>query len=126
VIRVVIADDEADVCLLLKLQFGFLADFEVVGVAGDGADAVELCRTFKPDALVMDLLMPSTSGFEAIDQLQADLPDVTIVAYTGVAGDFVRDRMKDQQVPLVLKSGDVGPLADAIRAAVGQTAPQND
>jgi DNA-binding NarL/FixJ family response regulator len=126
VIRVVVADDEADVCLLLKLQFGFLADFEVVGVAVNGADAVELCRTLKPNALVMDLLMPSTSGFQAIDELQSDLPDVRIVAYTGVAGDFVRDRMKDQRVPLVLKSGDLGPLADAIRAAVNQTAAQND
>jgi two-component system nitrate/nitrite response regulator NarL len=123
---VVVADDEADVCLLLKLQFGFLADFEVVGIAEDGASAVELCRILKPDALVLDLLMPSTSGFEAIDELQAKLPDVRIVAYTGVAGDFVRDRMQQQGVPLVLKSGDVGPLADAIRAAVGQTAPGDD
>jgi two-component system, NarL family, nitrate/nitrite response regulator NarL len=118
VIRVVIADDESDVCLLLKLQFGFLADFEVVGIAGDGASAVDLCRTLKPDAVVMDLLMPATSGFEAIDELQADMPDVRIVAYSGVAGDFVRDRMGQLGVPLVLKSGDVGALADAIRAAV--------
>jgi two-component system, NarL family, nitrate/nitrite response regulator NarL len=123
---VVVADDEADVCLLLKLQFGFLADFEVVGIAEDGTSAVELCRILKPDALVLDLLMPSTSGFEAIYELQAKLPDVRIVAYTGVAGDFVRDRMQQQSVPLVLKSGEVGPLADAIRAAVGQTAPGDD
>ena len=117
-IRLVIADDEPDVCLLLELQFGVLDDFDVVGIAGDGATAVELCRNVRPDALVMDLLMPSVNGFDAIDEVRADLPDLKIVAYTGVAGNFVRDRMEQQKVPLVLKSGDVGPLADAIRTAV--------
>ena len=117
-IRVLVVDDEPDICLLLKLQLDFLPDFEVVGTAEDGADALEQCRMLKPDAIVMDLLMPGTSGFEAIDRLQAELPHVGIVAYTGVAGDFVRDEMVRQRVQLVLKSGEVGPLAEAIREVV--------
>lgn len=114
-IRVLVADDEPDVCLLLKLQLDFEPGFEVVGTVANGEDALEQSRTLSPDVIVMDLLMPNTSGFEAIKQLQDELPDIGIVAYTGVAGDFVRDEMLRQRVQLVLKSGEIGPLAEAIR-----------
>ncbi|HEX9549309.1 MAG TPA: response regulator transcription factor [Acidimicrobiales bacterium] len=117
-IRVLVVDDEPDICLLLKLQLDFLPGFEVVGTAADGADALEQCRALKPDAIVLDLLLPGTSGFEAIDNLQTELPHIGIVAYTGVAGDFVRDEMVRQRVQLVLKSGEIDPLAEAIREVV--------
>ena len=115
-IRVLIADDEPDVCLLLKLQLELLPDFEVVGTARTGAEAIEQCFVLRPDAVIMDLLMPGTNGFEAIDQVHSEIPEVGIIAYTGVAGDFVRDEMARQGIRLVLKSGEVGPLVDALRA----------
>jgi two-component system, NarL family, nitrate/nitrite response regulator NarL len=69
----------------------------------------------KPDAIVLDLLMPRMNGFEAIPVLQRDFPQIGIVAYTAVAGDFVRREMARLQIPLLLKSGDAAPLADALR-----------
>ena len=117
-IRVLVADDEPDVCLLLKLQLEFEPGFEVVGTATTGAEAIERSRAVHPDAVVMDLLMPGTSGFEAIEWFHSELPDVGIVAYTGVAGNFVLDEMSRQRVQLVLKSGEIGPLAEAIREVV--------
>ena len=120
-IRVLVADDEPDVCLLLKLQLEFEPGFEVVGTALNVADAIEQSRTLHPDVIVMDLLMPGTSGFEAIEWVHSELPDVGIVAYTGVAGDFVRDEMLRQRVQLVLKSGEIGPLAEAIREVVDRS-----
>lgn len=118
VLRVVVADDETDVCLMLRMQLGMQAGIEVVGVAADGAEALNLCRQLEPDAVVMDLLMPVMNGFQAIERLQEQLPGVAVVAYTGVAGEFVRHEMERMGVPLVLKSGDVRPLADAIERAV--------
>ena len=118
-IRVVVADDENDVCLMLRMQLGAQPGLEVVGAAADGSEALELCRQLEPDAIVMDLLMPVMNGFQAIEAVQRELPDVAIVAYTGVAGDFVRQEMARMDVPLVLKSGDVAPLVDAIRRAAG-------
>jgi two-component system nitrate/nitrite response regulator NarL len=120
-IRVLVVDDEPDVCLLLTLQLDFEPGFEVVGTSLDGADALEKCRTLRPDAVVLDLLMPGTNGFEAIEQLQSELPNIGIVAYTGVAGDFVRDEMRRQRVQLVLKSGEIGPLAEAIREVANRS-----
>ena len=117
VVRVVVADDEVDVCLMLRIQLSSQPGIDVVGVAADGAEALDQCRRLQPDAVVMDLLMPVMNGFQAIETLQQELPNVAVVAYTGVAGEFVRHEMERMQVPLVLKSGDIAPLAKAVRAA---------
>jgi DNA-binding NarL/FixJ family response regulator len=115
-VRVVVVDDEADICLMLRIQLSSQPGVEVVATAANGTEAVEACRREHPDAVVMDLLMPVMNGFAAIEALRNEFPSVGIVAYTGVAGDFVRQEMARQQIPIVLKSGDVGPLADAIRS----------
>lgn len=116
-IEVVVADDEIDIRLLLKLQlrqFGI----NVVGEAADGTEAVEVCEATKPDVIILDLLMPRTSGFEAIPMLQERCPGVKIVAYSAVAGDFARSEMDRHGIPLRLKNGDPEPLVAAIRSAV--------
>jgi DNA-binding NarL/FixJ family response regulator len=116
-VRVVIAEDEADVSLMLRMQLNAQPGIEVVAMATDGAEALDRCRELSPDAVVMDLLMPVMSGFQAIEALKVEMPQVAVVAYTGVAGDFVRHEMARLEVPLVLKSGDVRPLAQALLAA---------
>lgn len=116
-IRVLIVDDEDDVRLLLRLQLE-AAGFEVVGASPDGHTAVDDCAATRPDAVVLDLLMPRMTGFEAIPKLREISPDVVIVAYTATAGEFVREEMARLDVALVLKSGDIRTLAGAIEAGV--------
>ena len=118
-IRLVIVDDEPDIGLLLEAQFRLTGDVEVVGVAHEGGRAIELVRENEPDAVVMDLLMPGVNGFQAIDVLQREFPTVGIVAYTGVAGEFVRAEMERRGVEVVLKTGAPQPLLDALRRSVG-------
>lgn len=113
-LRLVVVDDEPDVLLLLRLQLSALPGLEVVGTALNGEDAIEACRKERPDGVVMDLLMPVSSGFHAIEVLQQEHPGIVIVAYTAVAGEYVRTEMERLGVPLVLKSGDVRPLVDAL------------
>lgn len=117
-LRVVIADDEPDVRLLLRLQLTGVADVEVVGEAGDGMEALDLCDRLEPDAVVMDLLMPRMMGIEAIEKLQQRHPTIGVVAYTATAGDFVRHEMERLGVTLLLKSGDVEHLVAALRRSV--------
>ena len=117
-IEVVVADDEDDIRLLLKLQlrqFGIT----VVGEASDGIEAIELCEKTKPHVVILDLLMPTMNGFEAIPELRRRCPDVQIIAYSAVAGDFVREEMDRHGVPLRLKNGDPEPMVSAIRQAAG-------
>ncbi len=115
-LKVVIADDEPDLRLLLRLQLKRADRLRVVGEAADGAEAVTIAIEAGADVVVMDLLMPGTSGFEAIGMLQAQAPHIGVVAYTAVAGDFVRAEMLRLGVPLVLKSGDPAPLVEALTA----------
>lgn len=120
-LRVLIADDEPDVRLLLRLGLRHHR-IDVVGEAADGLEVVERCAADPPDAIVLDLLMPRMNGFEVIPVLQRDHPEVGIVAYTAVAGDFVRREMARLDIPLLLKSGDAKPLAEALhRAAARRT-----
>lgn len=118
-IRVVIADDEPDVRLLLRLQLEHHG-FDVVGEAQDGSEAVSRCDQTKPDAAVVDLLMPRVTGFEAIPAIRRGHPGIALVAYTAVAGDFVRAEMAKLRVPLLLKSGDVTLLVAKLRELVGE------
>ena len=128
-IRVVVADDERDVRTLLAMQLR-RHGFDVVGVAVDGAEAIALCATFEPDAAVIDLLMPGVSGFEAIPVLRRAHPSLVMVAYSAVAGDFVRNEMARLRIPLLLKSGNATLLASKLRELVavaksaGQQAPR--
>jgi len=119
-VRVVVVDDEPDIRMLLDVQLKYAQGFEVVGLAADGGQAVELVEKLRPDAVVMDLLMPGVNGFDAISMLQQQCPEVGIVAYSGVAGDFVREEMDRRGVEVVLKSGDVGPLGRALRRSVAR------
>jgi len=120
-LRIVVADDEPDVRLLLRLQLQGIEGVEVVGEAGDGIQALERCRETRPDAVVMDLLMPRMLGIEAIDRMRQEMPEIGVVAYTATAGDFVRHEMDRLGVALLLKSGDITQLVAALRASAGQT-----
>ena len=114
IVRVLIVDDEEDVRLLLRSQLEH-AGYEVAGEAKDGVGALALCETERPDAVILDLLMPVMNGFETIPKMKTKYPDVAIVAYTAVAGDFVRNEMARMRIPLLLKSGNVTSLAATIR-----------
>ncbi|MDQ1437562.1 MAG: two-component system, NarL family, nitrate/nitrite response regulator NarL [Acidimicrobiaceae bacterium] len=116
-LRVLIVDDEPDVMLLLRVQLEGRPDVAVVGTASDGQEAIEQCHALQPDAVIMDLLMPRMNGFQAIEALARDLPDIGLVAYSAVAGEHVRDEMDKLGVPLLLKSGEVGPLVEALQQA---------
>jgi len=112
--RVLIVDDEDDIRVLLRSQLE-RAGYEVAGEAADGMECLNLCDKVEPDAVILDLLMPRVNGFEVIPKLKTKHPTIGIVAYTAVAGDFVRQEMQRLGIPLVLKSGQFSRLDAVLR-----------
>lgn len=122
-IKVLVVDDDVDFRVLLRVQLGMYDGIDVVATAGDGVEAIEQVADGGIDAVAMDLLMPRMNGFEAIEVIKRDHPEVAIVAYTAVAGAYAREQTDRLGVELVLKSGDQGELAEALkRAAAAETA----
>ena len=79
-IRVLIAEDSPVVHLVLvslfrKKELGI----EVVGVAGNGAEALEMCRTLKPDLVTMDVFMPEMDGLEATKRIMEESPTRIVI-----------------------------------------------
>ena len=81
-IRVLLADDHPLMTEGLRLTISSWEEFEVVGVASDGAEAVDLCRTLKPDIAILDMQMPKLSGPEVVCQIKAETPEMHVVALT--------------------------------------------
>jgi DNA-binding NarL/FixJ family response regulator len=86
-IRVVLADDQTLVREGLALMLSFVDGVEVVGVAADGEQAVELVTEHHPDVALLDLRMPRVDGIEAIRRLAETAPDVQVVVLTTYADD---------------------------------------
>ncbi len=84
--RILIADDHALFRDALKSLLG-ARDFDVVGEAKDGQEAIELAWKLKPDLVLMDLAMPEIDGLEATKRLAAELPELKVVVLTASDDD---------------------------------------
>ncbi len=117
-IRVFIADDHAVVRQGLRMFLSDEPDFELVGEAADGADAVRQVAELKPDVVLMDLLMPVLDGIGAIGRIRAEQPDTEVIALTSVlSDDAVVSAVKAGAIGYVLKEAAPEELLRAIRAA---------
>lgn len=117
-IRIIIADDHAVVRQGLRMFLGLDDDFEIIGEAQNGAEAVELAHKLHPDVVLMDLLMPVMDGITAIGQIRGELPDVEVIALTSVLEDAsVVGAVKAGAIGYLLKDTKSDELRRAIRAA---------
>ena len=81
--RVVLADDMLDFRLLMRLQLKRDNRFDVVGEAGDGAEAVKIVETERPDVVLLDLAMPVMDGLQAIPEIRKRSPGTKIIVLSG-------------------------------------------
>lgn len=88
-IRIVIADDNADIGNLVKEYLGSDSDFKVVGVTKNGVETLELVKSEKPDVLLLDIIMPELDGLGVLEALK-NLPDKPIIiVYSAISHDKV-------------------------------------
>ena len=88
-VRVLVVDDEPSLAELLSSVLRY--EGWEVRTAANGADAVRIAREFRPDAVVLDIMLPDFNGLEVLRRMRADIPHVCVLFLT--AKDAVEDRV---------------------------------
>ena len=128
-IKVVLADDEQLVRSGLRLILESEDDIEVVGEAGDGAEAVELTRRLDPDVVLMDVQMPVMNGIEATREIVAlgrDESSRVLILTTFDLDEYVYEALKAGASGFLLKRTPAEDLVAGIRVVAdgdGMIAP---
>jgi DNA-binding NarL/FixJ family response regulator len=106
--RLLVADDHSlfrdGIVSLLEA-----ADFDVIGQAGNGQEAIDKTRSLKPDLVLLDIAMPGMDGFEVLRRIKAELPQIMVVMLT------VSE--KDEDILTAIQNGADGYLLKNLDAA---------
>jgi DNA-binding NarL/FixJ family response regulator len=117
--KIIICDDQAIVRDGLEMLLKLESDIEIVGIADEGAAAVELVEKKKPDLVLMDLKMPVMNGVEAIRQIKLKHPDVKILVLTTYDDDeWVFDAIRAGASGYLLKDTPRDEVVKAIRGTI--------
>jgi DNA-binding NarL/FixJ family response regulator len=121
-LRIVVADDQRAVREALATVLDAEPGFEVVGLAADGDEAVELAHRLSPAVVLMDLRMPNVDGVAATRRLAAELPAVKVVVLTTFADDTsIMGALEAGALGFLTKDAGREQIALAVRsAAAGQ------
>ncbi|HRU95044.1 MAG TPA: response regulator transcription factor [Anaerolineae bacterium] len=117
-IRIVLVDDQAMFREGLRTLLTTQPDFEVVGEAANGGEALRLCATCQPEVVLMDLRMPVLDGVAATRQLHALYPDVRVIVLTTFDDDEdIFEGLRAGALGYLLKDASSAKLFEAVRAA---------
>ncbi len=116
-IRVAVVDDQALVRGGFATMLGLQEDMEVVAEAGDGAAAIEMARTHRPDVILMDIRMPGTDGLAATKTIvdSADWPVKVLILTTFDPDEYVYRALQAGASGFVLKDISPEDLVAAVR-----------
>jgi DNA-binding NarL/FixJ family response regulator len=123
-IRILLVDDHAmvrqDTRELLERQ----DDLEVIGEAGDGAEAIDLAGQLMPDVILMDVRMPGMSGIEATRRIKVQQPEIAILALSAYDdAQYVAAAKEAGAAGYLLKNARGSELVAAIRAVHTRGSP---
>ncbi len=85
--RVLLVDDHEAIRTVFRTALEMRPEFEIVGEASDGFDAVVAAGSLEPDVVVMDTNMPRMDGFEATQEIVQRWPDIRVLAFTSSGED---------------------------------------
>ena len=117
--RIVLADDHALVRQGFKALLGAVPDFEVVGEAANGREALQLIRTLAPEVVLMDISMPELNGLDATAHALRDQPQLKVIIVSmHASASYVIEALRAGAAGYLLKDADADELERAIRAVV--------
>ena len=118
-IEVVLADDDGGFVESLRTMVDEQPSLAVVGVAGDGLEAIELVDELEPQAVVIDLHMPRLDGVSAVARMRQDHPRLCLIAITGDTAPELHRAVEEAGADVVLMKDH---LADALADQIAQRA----
>lgn len=114
--KVVIVDDYQMIRSGLSLLFSVYDDMEVVATGADGYEAIALCRSHRPDILVIDYQMPLLNGISAIHEIRREFPTLLIILISSLADAIQPDTVSSSGVNLhLLKDSNTSDIISTIR-----------
>ncbi len=115
--KILIVDDHRVVIEGIKRALQNYPEFEVVGEAADGLEAVESVKSLSPDIVIMDISMPNLNGVEAVKHIKQFSPETRIVVYSMYSDkEFVIDLFRTGISAYVLKDDPLSDLTLALQA----------
>jgi DNA-binding NarL/FixJ family response regulator len=114
-ITIVLADDHHIVRQALKTLLDAESDFELIGEAGDGIEAVRVVERLNPQVLVLDVMMPLLNGLEVLRQVTDRTRTRVIVLSMHASDAYISEALKNGAAGYVLKDAQSSELVHAIR-----------
>jgi DNA-binding NarL/FixJ family response regulator len=117
-VRLVLVEDNDVFREALELLLGLYSDLEIVGVAPDGPEALELCRLERPDVVLLDYRLPAFDGVQAARAIGGACPATAVVCLTASASARETEALLEAgAVECLTKDRKLDEIADAVRRA---------
>ena len=117
-IRVLLADDQSILADGIKSVLSSCEDIEVVGIASDGFEALDLLEKCAPDVVLMDIRMPNMNGVIATQEVKQRHPEVKVLILTTFDdSDYILNAINNGASGYLLKDTSSAALIDAIKNA---------
>ncbi len=116
-LRILIVDDDILIVEGLKILLELEDDFEVIGAAGNGLEALEKCKSSNPDIVLMDIRMPALDGVLGTKLIKEYCRDIKVVILTTFKDDeYIKEAIKNGASGYVLKNQSSDSIIDCLRA----------
>jgi DNA-binding NarL/FixJ family response regulator len=125
--KLLIADDHAMVREGIRSMLANEPDLQIVGEAKDGEEALELCRRFRPELVLMDIRMPKMDGLEATRAIKEVSPQTAILMVsTYESQEYLVEAVKAGAAGYILKEATKGQLLGTLRRVLDGETPLNE
>lgn len=121
-VRVLVVDDHELTRFSLSLALQSQSDIELVGLASNGKEAIEMVERYHPDVIILDLQMPVLDGLSASIQIKSIYPNTKIIAYSSVEDPQSEVMAQMARIDVFCKKDTATPELIALVKELGQRA----
>ena len=120
ILRVLVVDDHELIRFSLKLALSTQENIELVGMASNGQEAIEMVKRHRPDVIILDLQMPVMDGWSASTEIKHIEPNTQIIAYSSLEDSKFRDTSKSSCLDAFCRKDTATPELIALVKELGQ------